>query len=421
MNASELDPKRYGVIGVAVSGGIDSMCLLHYLSRTGASMVALTVEHGIRGEASLADVRLVEDYCRTLGVPCLVHRVDAPAYAAAHHMGVEQAARELRHAFFAQMREEGRVDCIATAHHLDDQAETVLLHLLRGAGPAGMRGIGEREGYLRPFLGCTRADIEAYARQYGVPYREDATNRDTTYSRNYLRHEVLPLIEARFPAYRDSLARFASVAAEQVDLLDSLSVPPTVEGGVVYLPLEAFRLHPVLAKWSVRRALLHFDHGVDVEAVHIEEVTTLPEGANNRVVCLPHGVRAALEYDRVAFWRPLAEDVQYPFGEGKFAFGAVTVTVRPYREGDKLRFDLDRVPDGAVLRLRADGDVIAKFGGGTKSLGDYYTDKKVPLRERDSYPVVAVGQHILVCRADISRDVAVTEGTRRIYTITQED
>ena len=421
MNAAEFDAKRYGVIGVAVSGGMDSMCLLHYLAQAGAPLVALTVEHGIRGEEALADVRLVRDYCHTLGVACEVRHVDAPAYAAARHVGLEQAARELRHAFFAEMRAQGRVDCIATAHHLDDQAETVLLHLLRGSGLGGLCGIAEREGYIRPFLGYTRADIGRYAARYGVPYREDATNRDTAYNRNYLRHEVLPRVEERFPAYRESLARFARVAAQEVDLLDSLSVPPVVQHGVVYLPLEAFRHHPALAKWSVRRAMAHFDHGVDCEAANLEDVLALAEGVNNKAVCLPHGVRAALEYDRVAFWRPSSEYAVYPFGEGKFAFGEITVCVRPYRTGDRLRFDLDRVPAGAVLRLRREGDIIAKFGGGTKSLGDYYTDKKVPLRVRDSYPVVAVEQHILVCWADISRDVAVTDGTRRIYTITQEE
>ncbi len=417
MNPLDFAAKQYGTIGVAVSGGVDSMSLLHYLHAAGADVVALTVEHGIRGEASLADAALVQDYCHTLGVECLVRRVDAPALAADRHIGLEQAARELRHAFFAETLQSGRVCCVATAHHLDDQAETVMMHLLRGTGLGGLVGIEERDGYIRPFLHYTRLEIESYARQNAVPYREDATNRDQTYTRNYLRHTVLPAVEARYPAYRQAIAQLADTAREEVCLLDELSVAPTVEGDVVFLPREALTTHPALAKWSVRRALRHFDWGVDLEAKHIQAVLNLPKDGR---ITLPHGLEVAAEYDRVAFWHPFSPSgAVYPFGEGRFAFGTAIV-VRPYREGDRLRFDADKIPAGAVLRLRRAGDVIAKFGGGTKSLGDYFTDKKVPLRVRDRYPVVAVDDQVLVCWADISRTVAVDENTRRIYTITEE-
>lgn len=411
-----------GVIGAAVSGGIDSMCMLHYLVSAGARVVALTVEHGIRGEESLADVALVEDYCRVLGVPVEVRHVDALGYAQSEHLSVEDAARRLRHAFFGDMLREGRVDCIATAHHLDDNVESVLLNLLRGTGLRGLAGISAREGYIRPFLGYTRADVEAYARANGVPYREDGTNRDVAYRRNYLRHEVLPVVEEGFPHYRDSIARLVDAAAEQVSLLDALAPDPTAEGDVVYLPLDAFDLHPALAKWSVRKAMRHFLWGVDFEAVNLEDVMRLPHLKSNAVVHLAHGVRCSLEYDRLAFWQAdEAEAPRYPFGEGRFAFGKRTYVVRPYREGDPLRFDLDKVPRGSLIRLRAEGDSIAKFGGGTKSLGDYYTDKKVPLRVRDSHPVVAHDSQVVVCAADISRTVAVDGDTRRIYTICEED
>ena len=421
MDFAEEKVSEYGVIGAAVSGGMDSMCMLHYLTHLGATVVALTVEHGIRGEDSLEDVRLVEDYCRTLGVRCVTRKVDVPAYAAEHRMGTEEAARVLRHAFFAEMRREGVVDAIATAHHIDDQAESTVLNVLRGTGLRGLAAQGNREGYLRPFADRTRSQIAAYATRFSVPYREDATNLDASYNRNFLRLEVLPKIEKRFPAYRESLRRLNQVAEEQIDLLNALAVRPVVEKDVVYLPLTALAQHVALAKWSVAEALRRFDYGIDMEQKHYEAVLGLSTAKNNGSVDLPHGVKAAKENDRVAFWRQeAAPDVRYPFGEGRFAFGAKTYRVRPYREGDRLRFDLDKIPQGAEIRLRRAGDVIDKFGGGSKSLGDYYTDKKVPLRIRDSYPVVAKNDTIYVCAADISRTVAVDDATQRIFTIEED-
>jgi tRNA(Ile)-lysidine synthase len=422
MDYRDFAANQYGVIGVAVSGGVDSMCLLHYLVHAGASVVALTVEHGIRGEASREDVRLVETYCHTLGVRCVTRAVDAPLYAAEHHLGLEQAARICRHAFFAEMLFAGEVQHIATAHHLDDQVESTLLNILRGTGLNGLRPMGRRERYIYPFAGYTRAQIEAYAAAYSVPYREDATNGDPAFNRNYLRLEVLPLIEARFPHYRESVARLNQAAAEQVSLLDVLAIAPQCEGDVVYLPLAALAQHVALVKWSIAKALRHFDYGVDIEAVHYQAVLSLAAGESGSAVTLPHGIRAVREYDRVSFWRDAPRvDVAYPFGEGTFAFGARRYVVRPYREGDRLRFDIEKIPAGALIRLRREGDVIHKFGGGTKSLGDYYTDKKVPCRIRDAYPVVADGGRVLVCAADISRDVAVDTATTRIYTLTEED
>ena len=422
MREKGTDWQQYGVIGVAVSGGVDSMCLLHFLVHAGAQVTGLTVEHGIRGEASLADADLVEAYCRALGVACRVRHVDAPAYAERYHVGLEEAARTLRHAFFTDTLREGVVDTIATAHHADDRAEGVLLNVLRGSGLRGLGGVGARPRYVCPFLQWTRAEIEAYARRYDVPYREDVTNADTAYNRNYLRHTVLPLVEARWPQYRRSMARLSDACREQVDLLNTLAIPPTVEGDVVVLPLAALSQHVALAKWSIGLAVRHFDHGLDVDHEGYARVMALANSRSNAVVPLAHDLRAAKEYDRVAFWRqPSLEDVVYPFAEGRFPFGGHVYRVRPYREGDLLRFDADRVPAGAVVRLRRAHDVIAKFGGGTKSLGDYYTDKKVPLRVRDAYPVVAVDSQVLVCCVDPARTVAITEDTQRIYTFVQED
>ena len=410
-----------GPIGVAVSGGVDSMCLLHDLACQGVPVVALTVDHGIRGADSAMDCDLVLDYARRLGVQAIAHHADVPAYCAAHHVGLEQGARQVRYAFFDSVLAAGTVACIATAHHRDDLAEGVLLNILRGTGLRGLAGVGTRPGYIRPLLGVTRAQIEAYATAHCVPFRTDATNEDTAYRRNFVRHKVLPLVREAYPDASDKLAALAAHAAELRDAMDALCVPPTVRGGVVFLPLTALAQPAALAKWSIGLAVRHYDHGVDFGEAHYAMVLGLADASNNTLLQLPHGLLAAREYDRVAFWRGTPQPAVYPFGTGRFAFGDATYVVRPYRKGDRLRFDADAIPAGAVLRLRRTGDTIAKFGGGTKSLGDYYTDNKVPLRVRDAAPVVAIDNRVLVCPVDIAATVAVGHHTTRIFTLLEEE
>ena len=420
---SLVDPRALpdGPIGVAVSGGVDSMCLLHCLSDLGVDIVAVTLDHGIRGQDGADDCALVQRYARSLGVAVRYRYVDVPAYCATHKVGLEQGARQVRYAFFDDLLAEGAVSCIATAHHRDDLAESVLLNIMRGTGLRGLGGMGNRPGYIRPLLGVTRAQIEDYARANNVPYRQDATNNDTTYRRNFVRHKVLPLLQQEFADAPAKLADLSAVAIELAQAMDAVCIAPVQQGGVVFLPLGALSQPKAMAKWSIGLAIRHFNHGVDFGEAHYNIILGLADAANNTTVDLPWGVSAAREYDRIAFWRGVPDAVTYPFAEGRFVFGDATYTVRPYRQGDRLRFDADAIPTGAVLRLRRAGDVIAKFGGGTKSLGDYYTDNKVPLRLRNATPVVAVDNQVLVCMHDIAATVAVGANTTRIFTLSEEE
>lgn len=418
---ADLSVLPQGTVGVAVSGGVDSMCLLHDLVLSGVPLVVLTLDHGIRGNESAQDQALVQRYAARLGVPCIAEQADVPAYCALHKVGLEEGARAVRYAFFDRMLSQGKVACVATAHQADDLAETVLLNILRGTGLRGLCGINRREGYVHPLLGATRQQILAYAAQNEVPYREDSSNEDVRFSRNFIRQEVLPLVASRYPDCAQKLRRLAATAAEQTQALDELAVAPQCEQGRVVLPLAALDRPAALAKWSLLSALRYFEGGVDMESRHLAPLLALRTAPNNTTLDLPRGVKAAKEYDRIVFWRPVVETVAYPFGEGKFVFGDRTFAVRPYREGDRLRFDADKVPPGACIRLRQDGDLIAKFGGGTKALGDYYTDKKLPLRLRDETPVLADGHRVLACCVDISADVAVDDTTCRIFTFEEDN
>ena len=239
----------------AVSGGADSMCLLHLLATAKLDVTAAHFEHGIRGEESLRDLRFVEGWCREQGIPCLTGHGDAPAYAKAHRMSLEQAARELRYAFLHQCAGRIGASCILTAHNLDDNAETLLFNLARGSGTAGLCGIPARRGeILRPLLSVSRAEIEAYLEEHRVPHVEDSTNREDCYTRNLIRHRAIPALRAVNPRFDEAAARTAALAARDEEFLQSLAdaflKAELTNGGVSLAALRA--LHPAVSSRVIR-------------------------------------------------------------------------------------------------------------------------------------------------------------------------
>jgi tRNA(Ile)-lysidine synthase len=210
MNLSAFKNK---IIAVAVSGGVDSVVLLHRLvsmqAEGGYSLCVVHCEHGIRGDESLADQAFVEGLCRAYGVKGYFYREDCIALAARTGESLETAARNFRYGVFERLLDEGKADYIALAHHQADQAETVLFRLCRGSALAGvgaMRAVSGR--YLRPMIEDSKESILAYAAAHGLAYREDATNQECCATRNVLRLKVLPAIEEVLPAAKQNLAAF---------------------------------------------------------------------------------------------------------------------------------------------------------------------------------------------------------------------
>ena len=211
-------------ICVAVSGGVDSVTLLHYLKscerECGYSLSAVHCEHGIRGEESLADMRFAEELCKAWGVPLFIFSEDCPARAKREKESLETAARNFRYESFTSLAEGNKVDFVALAHHKNDEAETVLFRLARGTSLTGVGGMAEMNGYLlRPLLSWTRAEIVEYAVKNNLSWREDQTNKETDATRNKLRLEVLPKLEEAVPGAAENLVRFASLASEDDALL----------------------------------------------------------------------------------------------------------------------------------------------------------------------------------------------------------
>lgn len=411
---------------LAFSGGRDSVALFDLLKSAGADFFAVHVEHGIRGESSLADMEFAKEFAFAQGVECRVYRVDAPAYARGKGLTLEQAARELRYGVFRSLTDAGECGFVLLAHHADDQTETMFMRILRGTGVRGLKGMSEAAGeYLRPLLSVPRSEIDAYVAERGLPYREDETNLDEGYTRNFLRAELARLKE-RFPSLNAAFARLGAGAAEADAFIEACAPFPGVKEGEARVPLAAFR-EPVLAKRCILRACNALGVEQDIEEKHYDAVLGLARAENGSRVQLSHEIEAHLDGDGVVFTRGRTEkderEIPFPAGGEIAAMGVrvVRVPAGTERESGALYADLDAIPEGAVLRKRREGDRITKFGGGTKSLGDFLTDRKVPLRARDGITVCAAGSDILFAAGvEISERVKVTERTKNTIKITED-
>ena len=226
---SALDfPLPSGRVLCAVSGGADSVCLLHSCLRLthggDTTVCAAHYNHCLRGGESDRDERFVRSLCASLGVELRVGRGDVAAYAREHGMGTEEAARELRYAFLEEAADELGCGYILTAHNADDNAETMLMALVRGSGPRGLAGIPPRRGrILRPMLGATRAEIEAYLAENGLEHVEDSTNECTDYTRNRIRKLCMPVLREINPRFAEAAARAGALLREDDAYLSSLA------------------------------------------------------------------------------------------------------------------------------------------------------------------------------------------------------
>lgn len=408
-----------GKIAVAVSGGVDSMCLLDFLSRFPKrtfEVLAVNVEHGIRGESSLRDSEFVREYCEEKGIKLISEKVNALEYATEKKLSVETAGRELRYKIFDEILSSEKADLIALAHHLDDQAETILMRIFRGTGIDGLGGIGEKEAFIRPFLSVSRRDIEAYAKRNCIPFVQDETNFENAYARNFVRNELLPKIKSKWENVDKSLLRLSKIAEEYTAYFDKICPKPKVENGVVSLSIkELSECDVVVRKHSLRRAVAMLTDGVDFEENNLHDVLSLMTKTNGATVHLANGLKAFKEYENLVFAKSNDfQDVEFDFKAGEFEFAGRIWEIIP-RTTESLRFDVTKIPQGSVVRGRAEGDVFTRFGGITSSLGDFYTNKKVPKRLRGEYPIIALGKTVLVTPLEIA-DQVKSEGQNE-YTL----
>ena len=418
-------------VGVAFSGGGDSMALLHYLHTASKTnnfkVIAINVEHGIRGEASIRDTEFVKDYCYKNDIELICYSVDCVTKSKEEKISIEQAARILRYECFFSAIKSGKCDKVATAHHSSDNAESVLLNLLRGSGLKGLIGIKARrsDGIIRPLIKCDKSQIEQYLKENNLPFVTDETNLCDDYTRNFLRLNVLPKIKEVFPEAEKSIGRLSEIAELEDEYLDQ-QADHALTRNQEYIKLST-PCHVAVFNRAVIKALKELGLEKDWEKTHVDEVFNLSLGLNGNRINLPNQIIAIKEYDGVVFFKQ-TENSFYPvpFMPGKIDFFNTTLTITRIENGVDLKTgyyaDLDKIPKGALIRVRKEGDVFKKFGGGTKSLSDFFTDKKVPRRIRSQIPLIAYNNEILaIFGMAISDKIKVDDNTKAIVKLDIKD
>lgn len=432
---------------VGVSGGADSLCLLHALRALAGELgLALHVghlHHGLRGAEADADAAFVASLCQGWGLPCTVGQADVPALAQQGRLSIEEAARQARYRFLGDLARSLGASAVAVAHQADDQVETVLMHLLRGAGLAGLRGmsplarldelrLGQADlppiRLIRPLLEVTRQQVAAYCRAHGLTPRYDCSNLDTTYYRNRLRHELLPLLEGYNPAIRQVLRRTAeAVAADYALLRDVLDeawarVVRCETDETIILDRAAFDDQPLALRRSLLREAIHRLRRSlrNINWVHVEDAVRLAErGRAGDAATLPGGLAMTLGYDDLtvaaAGYAPPQDDVPRlvtslavplegvtPLSGGRWALRTRLLPRQALPEGWSRQadphlayLDAGRLVAPLTLRPRRPGDWLLPLGlGGRQKVGDLMTNCKIPRAQRDAVPLLTCGDEI---------------------------
>lgn len=408
-------PDGVGHVLVALSGGADSVYLLHALIAGGAYVSAAHFHHGLRGSDADEDLRFCRKLCEKLDVELYEGDADVALYAIRNGMGVESAARKLRYRFLQNIQLITKADVIALGHHLNDQAETVLMHLLRGSGLRGACGMTECEGDLyRPLLGMTKQQIVDELRGQNIPWREDATNFESDNPRNALRNEILPQIRAIYPGAEAALSRFAKIAREDWQLLEEMT-EQILHDQVWVLP-NGWRLDGVqrIAEPLLRRLLMRLTGIREMQTVSaMAEIAKsgCKKAEFTHFRLEQHGEN--LYIIDVDFCPP--DEVEFVCDGESILPGLCRMTAEEWAPEPVLSGGMVQVLNkdslqGAVLRTRRNGDRIRPLGAaGTKSLSDYLIDKKVPRPARDVLPLLARGNEVLwVVGVGISEEVRVT-------------
>ncbi len=413
-------------ICVALSGGKDSMCLLYLLNNIkddyNLTLSAVNIEHGIRGEESKNDSLFVKNYCEKLNIPIKLFSVDAIRYSKENGYTLEQGARILRYQIFNDLLINDRTLKIATAHHQNDNVESVLFNLFRGTGLKGLGGISASVNrIIRPLINVKRSEIDQYIDKNKIPYVQDSTNFDSTYSRNFIRNELLTKINEKFPMAIDNINAFSKIACEEDEFLDRLAINLIdYNGENLSVIIES---EPVLLKRAIIIALKECGLKKDYTKKHIDACFNLTTQNNGTYIILTNDLKVIKEYDKLSFYTdfPEKDGTIYPFSLGSFTFNDLTIRIEKsnFKNENALNFDGDKIPKNAVIRTRRNGDVFTKFSGGTKKLKDYFIDKKIERFKRDLIPLIAVdNQVLLIFGVEISDDIKIDENTKNINTAT---
>jgi tRNA(Ile)-lysidine synthase len=448
--------KKYNLIEVGegivvgVSGGYDSICLLHVLYSISdefkIKLYPVHINHMLRGQEADRDEQFVEDFCNSLGLEPIFFKIDVAKLAQSDKISLEEAGRKARYDAFDRVAGQKGASKIAVAHNRNDQAETVLMRIIRGAGLEGLRGMSyKRDNIIRPLLGIDRKSIEEYVHNHGLHSITDSSNLETHYFRNKIRLNVLPAINSAAGAdVSEHLLRLSAIAATEDDFLQDTSqrlydtIVRSREAGKLELDLEPIKqLHPAMQNRVIRLAIKEVSGELKgIEYVHVEQIISLiNDGRTGASIDIPSGLRAVRSYETLSittqqravnpqFEKKLAIPGQTFIEEINVTVNSEIINVplnktcKQYetenKENNSKYFDYEKINKDITIRNRLEGDLFKPiYSNGTKKLKKYFIDCKIPRDMRDKMPLIATGKEIIwIVGNKTSDNYKVTDNTK---------
>ena len=448
--------KKGDRILAAVSGGADSVCMLHILNRLkdslGFSIYCAHLNHGLRGEAADKDEKFVIELCGRLNIPVFTKTVDVEALADDKKLSTEEAGRMARYEFFGELSKKFRIDKIATAHNKNDNAETVLMRIMRGTGIDGLKGISyvREDGVIRPILDVSRADIESYCSKNNFDFCVDATNFENDYTRNKIRNQLIPYLEENLnPNSVDSLCRLAENAREDAEFLEGyarrlysrLSNPlPGAENVTLHIESLSMVDKAIIAR-VIRIAAEEEKPELRLEKKHIDGVIALMTKNTGASIDLPEGLTVSVQYGWLLFKDKNAVKKVKDEKDGFFTEISPLKTVfveslgrgvtlkiedaKTYRcQENEIAISYDLIEGEMLfLRSRRSGDRIVWFSDGrTKKIKNILIDYKIPKSDRERIPLLCTGSEVLaIVGSRVSEKYKITNETERALVIQYGD
>ena len=421
-------------IAVGVSGGADSMVLLWALldkqKEVGFDLHVVNINHHIRGESSDGDSKFVEDFCKSKNIKYTIVDVDAKKLKADGKLTLEEAARIARYDAFEKVMKKEHLNKLFLAHHKNDQAETILMHLFRGAGISGACGICDSNKVFRPLLKYSKTELLKIATDHGVKFVVDETNQNNEYARNYVRNVVIPDIEKMYPGVVNAIFEFGEKCKNVEKFIKNHVKIENIQINKEFVLLKdaIFEEDLLVVREYIKQAFAELGVVADIEAKHYDAVVALKDAKVNTCIDAPHKVVVGRTYQGIKFFKKemcetSAQEYDFVIGEtviegvGKIVAEFVSADDVVYGEG-VLYVDYNKISTDAIWRSRRIGDMFSKFGTGSKKLNDYFTDKKIENLLRDKTPVLVSGNQVFVVAGqDISENVKIDGETEQIVAI----
>lgn len=435
---------------LGLSGGPDSVCLLHILkqleSEYNISIYAAHLNHQIRGIEAQKDVMYISQLCDSLGVKFFVKSINVPKYCEENGLSIEEGARKLRYEMFYEIKQKTKSNKIAIGHNLNDQAETILMRMMRGTGLQGLKGIDYKrdDTIIRPILDIERSSIEAYCEQHNLNPRIDSTNLENIYTRNKIRLDLIPYMQENFNNnIVESICRMGNNLKLDSDYIEQEGINKFKEvsksqyDGKVEIALDKYiNLHKAIKTRIIRNSIKYILGDTNfVDQKHIEDILELEDDNKiNKKLVLPRGLfvyrnnesilftNKEITYEEIEYSYRLPKDGVIKIKELGVFVETKTISIERFKsmKVDKSSkvFDLDKFKGGIIVRNRESGDKI-KLAGGSKKLKNLFIDLKIPREERCKVPVV-VDENEVVCVGNykMSENYKIDANTKEVLKIT---